>query len=300
LFRGAGATGLGGIPDARKLGHKQLIRPLIDTPRVTLETWATAHQLRWIEDESNQDLAFRRNYVRHRILPAIVEVYPGAVGLLARTSAQMAEQASLLNRLAEYDASACRDSESFLSVARLQQLPEAAVRNILRYSLTKAGVQIPAARRLVEFSAQLMTAQTDTEAFVRMGAVGVHLWRDRIWIDPTMDQPSPSTYDIQCGVVAWPDGDLEIVGSLVDAAGLHVAPLGHGHRFQPQGRCRDRLSELLREKGVPPWTRSRLPGLWNGDTLVWVACLGWSELATQRLLGSPLQIVWKPNRSAWL
>ena len=103
LFRGAGATGLGGVPDVRQLGQKTLIRPLVETSRAALMAWATAHQLRWIEDESNQNLAFRRNYVRHRILPVIADRYPGVVDVLARTSAQMTEQAALLNRLAEHE-----------------------------------------------------------------------------------------------------------------------------------------------------------------------------------------------------
>jgi tRNA(Ile)-lysidine synthase len=187
LFRGAGATGLGGVPEMRPLGRKHLIRPFLDTPRAALLAWAKAHQLRWIEDESNQNLAFRRNYVRHRVLPVVADMYPGVVGVLARTSAQMTEQAALLNRLAEHDAQACRDQEGFLSVARLQQLPEPAVRNVLRHCLAKASVQIPAARRLQEFTAQLITADADTEAFVRMGSVGLHLWRDGIWVDPAMD-----------------------------------------------------------------------------------------------------------------
>lgn len=277
LFRGAGATGLGGVPDVRKLGQKDLVRPFLAIPRSVLHRWATAHQLRWIEDESNQDLAFRRNYVRHRILPAIAEMYPGVCGVLSRTSAQMAEQAALLNRLAEIDAQGCRDAQGLLSIARLQQLPESAVRNLLRHNLTKAGVQIPAARRLAALASQLTTAQSDTEALVRMGSVGVHLWRDWIWLDPEMNQPCPSATALQSGSVVWPDGQLDITGSLVGVAGFQVAPLGQGHRFHPQGRCRDRASELLRAQGVPPWVRARLPGLFHGNDLVWLPVLGWAE-----------------------
>ena len=189
----------------------------------------------------------------------------------------MMEQAGLLDRLAESDARGCRDQDGLLSVTLLQQLPEPAVRNILRHSFAKAGVQIPAARRLYALSAQLLTAQSDTEALVRMGSIGVHVWRDRIWLDPAMDQRCPGEYALQSGSVAWPDGQLEIVGAYAAERVLHVAPLGHGQRFHPTGRCRDRVSELLRAQGVPPWVRPRLPGLWLDKTLLWLPGLGWAS-----------------------
>lgn len=301
LFRGAGATGLGGVPEERTLGRKRLVRPLLDTPRSALAAWCKAHQLRWIEDESNQDLAFRRNYVRHRVLPVVAEMYPGAVGVLARTSAQMTEQAVLLDRLATFDAQRCRDQDGFLSVARLQQLPEPAVRNVLRHGLARAGVQIPAARRLQEFTAQLMTAHADTEAFVRMGLVGLHLWRDGIWVDPVMDGCGPGEEAaLKDGIGIWPDGQLEIAGVSAENHGLRLAPLGHGQRFHPKGRCRDRVSELLRAQGVPPWVRPRVPALWSGNALLWVTGLGWSNGSEAQQYAASLSLCWHENASVRL
>ena len=293
LFRGSGGTGLAGLPRSRQIGTKHLLRPLIDLPRSELQAWAAARHLRWIEDESNQDLRYRRNYVRHQVIPVIAEVFPGVVDVLARTAGQMQEQMQLLNRLAESDAVACHDASGYLSVARLQQLPELALRNLLRYALGKSGMQIPSARRLMALSAQLGSATADTEAFVRMGAVGVHLWRDHLWLDPAMDQPLPVAADLLPGPQRWPDGTLTISPQRTDMFNLQVRPLGHGLRFQPQGRCRDAVTEFLRAQGVPPWVRSRLPGFWYQGRLVWVAGLGWSADATS--CHDYLQIAWKPH-----
>lgn len=279
LFRGAGVVGLAGLPEARLLDGKRLLRPFIDTPRADLQAWASAHQLSWIEDESNDDLAFRRNYVRHRVIPAITEIFPGAVGVLARTSAQMAEQASLLDRLAEFDAQACRDATGYLSVARLQALPEPVVRNILRHAFFQEGIRVPTAHRLKTFSAQLMSARPDSEVFVRMGEVGLHVWRDRIWLDHAMDWVCPEPYSAKPGRVVWPDGVLTLAEAkkgVFFESDYIVAAVGHGQRFHPAGRCDDRLSELLRAKGVPPWVRPRLPSLQIDDLVVWVPYLEFS------------------------
>lgn len=300
LFRGAGPVGLAGVPESRWLGQKRLLRPLLEIPRSALQAWATTRGLRWIEDESNDDLGFRRNYVRHRVLPVVTQAFPGAVGVLARTSAQMAEQAALLDRLAEVEAQTCRDSAGLLSVEHLQQLPKAAVRNILRFALNQVGVRIPAARRLEQLSSQLISATPDTEAFVRMGEAGVHLWRGHLWVDLAMNTPGPGAYALSAGAVDWPDGVFKIEGALTSDLNLSVGPVGHGRRFQPAGRCRDRVSELLRAQGVPPWVRPRLPGLWKSDTLVWVATLGWSHDLRSASLTDALRVVWAPISSCRL
>ena len=308
LCRGGGATGLAGVPVARWLGQKRLLRPLIDMPRPALKEWALAQQIHWIEDESNDSLVFRRNYVRHRVLPAMAEAFPGVVGVLARTSAQMAEQAELLDRLAEMEANDCRDAAGHLSVVRLQQLPESSVRNILRASLQRAGIQIPAARRLQALSAQVIAASVDSEVFVRMGNVGIHLWRDRLWLDRHMTTPCPAPHGVQPGAEIWPDGTLltdglVAVGAVpsVSPSTLMLAPLGSGQRFQPGGRCRDRLSEQLRAQGVPPWVRHRLPGLWLEGRLLWVPYLGWSADVRSSSPSCPLpEMGWQPAAPVYL
>lgn len=295
LCRGAGATGLAGFPKARQLGNKQLIRPFIGLPRAALQAWATAQQLRWIEDESNADCRYRRNYVRHQVLPTMAAVFPGVVQVLSRTADQMQEQSGLLDRLAVLDAGACRDTAGYLSVQCLQQLPEPALRNLLRHALTKMGVPIPAARRLTTLASQVMSARSASEVLVHFGNVGVHVWRDHLWIDQAMAHRLPCESALMQGISHWPDGWLRVEG-VPDADGsVQIAVVGQGQRFQPRGRCRDTVSELLREQGIPPWVRPRLPGLWQAGRLLWVAGLGWSGAASGQTIGRSCSVLWNAN-----
>lgn len=298
LFRGAGVQGLAGAPDQRQLGGKSLLRPFIDIPRADLRAWANAHRLQWIEDESNRDLRFRRNYLRHRVLPAVSEQFPGVVRVLARTAALMQEQSVLLDRLARQDAQACRNDAGHLSVCRLQALPAAAVKNLLRVALVKAGLQIPAAVRLETLTHQLMGARPESEIFVRMGSVGVHVWRDQIWLDHAMDHNLRASQPIEPGHQAWPDGTLVCHAQAIPP-GLTLVAIGQGQRFHPRGRCRGPLGELLRERGLPPWVRPRLPGLWSEGALVWVAGLGWAQGATVSGWAEN-EVVWQPSPTVCL
>lgn len=67
LFRGTGPSGLIGMPARRG----KIIRPLLDLTRVEIMMYLTKNSLDWCEDTSNKSLKFKRNYIRHRLLPAL-------------------------------------------------------------------------------------------------------------------------------------------------------------------------------------------------------------------------------------
>ena len=85
LLRGAGPRGLAGMP-AYRVGVPSLWRPLLDTPRSAIEAYARRHRLVWVEDDSNQDRAYLRNFVRHDVLPLIGRKVTGAGAVLARAA----------------------------------------------------------------------------------------------------------------------------------------------------------------------------------------------------------------------
>ena len=82
LLRGSGLLGASGMPEMRLqalLGEDQhitLFRPLFAVPRSLVLAYAQQYDLRWIEDESNTDTAFTRNFLRHEVLPVIEQRFP--------------------------------------------------------------------------------------------------------------------------------------------------------------------------------------------------------------------------------
>ncbi len=95
LLRGAGPHGLAAMPAVSRLGQGWLLRPLLNVDRAELLAYARAHDLQWIEDASNQDTGFDRNYLRHRVLPLLRERWPAMNRTLARSARRCAETASL-------------------------------------------------------------------------------------------------------------------------------------------------------------------------------------------------------------
>src|SRR5574343_360392 len=103
LLRGCGVQGAAAMPVERLLGEKRLIRPMLSFSREEIETYARQNGLRWIEDESNQDLAFSRNFLRHDTLAGLSERFPSAEKSLAQAASHFAEASALLDELAEMD-----------------------------------------------------------------------------------------------------------------------------------------------------------------------------------------------------
>ena len=97
LCRGAGLSGLCGIPPKRG----RIVRPLLQTTRREIEDYLLANALSHIEDSSNRDESFRRNRLRHQVLPILRELNPRLSETLARSSALLREDAEYLEEQAE-------------------------------------------------------------------------------------------------------------------------------------------------------------------------------------------------------
>src|SRR5690606_24249932 len=77
---------------ASRLGGKVLRRPLLDVSREEILAYARAHRLEWIEDESNEDEALTRNFVRRRLGPLIETRFPAWKRALARAARHFARR----------------------------------------------------------------------------------------------------------------------------------------------------------------------------------------------------------------
>ena len=74
LIRGAGLKGLAGMPEFDHL--KKIWRPMLKVQRQDIESFALKNHIQYIEDESNEDIRFDRNFLRKDILPKLYERFP--------------------------------------------------------------------------------------------------------------------------------------------------------------------------------------------------------------------------------
>ena len=304
LLRGAGVKGLAAMPVAREDSVRpglRLLRPLLGVTRAQIERYATARELPWVEDDSNADTTYLRNFLRQDIMPRLETRAPAYRKTLSRAAGHQAEAAQLLDALAVIDAHGGLNGGT-LAVAALQKLPAARARNVLRYFLAARDVLMPDARRLDEALRQVLTAKEDARVCIALGAPGAQVLRRHAGVlhVVTTAPPVPAGFSR-----SWRDERRLNVPELHAAlemrrrrgAGIALELLlakpvtlrlrRGGEKLQPDAaRPRRAVKDLLQEQGVPPWRRERLPFLWSGNRLVWVAGLG-VDCAFQARPGAP-------------
>ncbi|MFM0084193.1 tRNA lysidine(34) synthetase TilS [Paraburkholderia sediminicola] len=158
LLRGAGLAGLAAMaPEylpARAWAVR--VRPLLHLLRAQLEQYASARDLRWIDDESNADTRYARNALRHEVTPALAVHFPGFRDALARTAAHAASAQRLLDDLARIDLDeAVRDEGRALSQDALLTLDDDRALNLLRYWMRTLGLVAASTARLADALRQL-------------------------------------------------------------------------------------------------------------------------------------------------
>lgn len=281
LLRGAGVRGLAAMPARRPLAGGHLVRPLLDASRAELEVYAQEHQLKWIEDPSNADPRFSRNYLRHRVLPVLAERWPQAVSSLARSADHLSEAQGLLDELALLDRAAADQPSPFpwlplpsLALAPLRELSDARQRNALRHWLNPL-TRLPDSDHWASWHS-LRDAKADAQPLWRLADGELHRCGDRIWWLPS----SWSTFSD--ADLSWPDpqnplelpgnGQLRFIGK-APGGPLVIRYRQGGEMIEVPGRGRRDLKRLLNERGVPGFVRGRLPLLYQGEQLLAVPSL---------------------------
>ena len=103
LMRGSGPSGLAGIGEVQPFSAGWLVRPLLPFSQSELRNYATQHELNWVDDPSNEDRQFDRNYLRHEILPRLEERWPEVSDRLLQSAVLAREAATMLDQLADDD-----------------------------------------------------------------------------------------------------------------------------------------------------------------------------------------------------
>ena len=169
LARGSGVKGLSAM--AQIDVKRRLIRPLLNIPRAELVDYAKQYQLQWIEDESNADTKFDRNFIRHALIPIFTKQYPSINQTLARSANHMAQASELLDDLAILDAETGIDQSQQYGAVRLNclnALSSARQANLMRYWLSSNQIAMPSTALLTQILNQLQSKRTDLAIKVKV------------------------------------------------------------------------------------------------------------------------------------
>ncbi|MES9899539.1 MAG: tRNA lysidine(34) synthetase TilS [Sedimenticola sp.] len=284
LLRGAGPAGLGSMPKIDRFGDGFRARPLLGFQRSELEAYATQQQLSWVEDSSNLDLSFDRNYLRSEIFPLLQARWPGVARTFSRSAGHCAESHELIEAQAAEDLKTVLGSKvGTLEIPRLLALPMARVRALLRHWITRSGFFLPSTDKLNRIINEVINAGEDRSPLLQWSGAEVRRYRKQLYLmTPLVDVDAADV------VVLEPDmrwrlspgmGDFQLLAGeggvdprLLDGAKLQIRYHPLDGRLHIQGRAHSMsFKNFYQERGIPPWMRGRLPLLYAGEQLVAVA-----------------------------
>jgi len=302
LMRGTGLQGLKAMARLSRRGSYQLYRPLLDLSRQQIVSLATHLQLEWIEDDSNAQTRFDRNYLRQTVLPLLEARWPAyrqrvhnLIGLIdsPQSDAVFELERELHHRLSH---------DQGFKLVQLDALTGEQLLSLLHAWLRAIGQQIPSKARLEEIASAVIAAQADAMPEVRLGQGAVRRHGLALYWVADRVEPGPAPA-LTVGVAsAWPGvGQVRLFLAdsgpdrlKADLANLHWRLRVGGETLRPVGRAKRRdLKRLLQEYRVKPWDRARLPLLYSADELIAVGdlLLSADHLADQAEPG--LQVIWQ-------
>ncbi len=282
LLRGSGPRGLAGMPLARPFSDGILLRPLLDCSRASLLDYARRERLDWIEDPSNADPGFDRNYLRARVLPVLCERWPAAPDSLTRSARHCADAEQLLGQLAALDLERIGQPDRSLDLVLLKPLDRARRGNLLRHWLRSLGLPLPSDRQLRQLLGELPATGEDRQPCWRWPGAELRRYRQALHAMAPLPPPPDPVADWRGRWLQLSDGSCLSLrptpgaGLAVDGTTSFSVRLRRGgERFHPVGRGHGQsLKKLLQEVGIPPWVRERLPLLYLGDELLAVPGVG--------------------------
>ncbi|MBO8172694.1 MAG: tRNA lysidine(34) synthetase TilS [Bacillaceae bacterium] len=98
IIRGTGLDGLQGMPEIRKIGPVEVVRPLLSFRKQELEDYCREHDLNPRRDSSNESVKYTRNKVRLDVLPVLREINPGVDEAVLQLGEIAAEETHFMNR----------------------------------------------------------------------------------------------------------------------------------------------------------------------------------------------------------
>ncbi|MDQ3618461.1 MAG: tRNA lysidine(34) synthetase TilS [Pseudomonadota bacterium] len=183
-LRGSGAEGLGAMRRWRPFARGRLWRPLLDVPRASLLAYARLRGLVWIEDPSNADTAFDRNFLRASVMPELRKRWPQADAALARSAGLIAQADDLLGAQDAIELAAVRTPDpQVLLRSGLRALPVARRARVLRRWIAELGLPPLPGRGVERIEADLLDARPDSEAAFVWASAAIRCWRDLLHAD---------------------------------------------------------------------------------------------------------------------
>ncbi len=281
MMRGSGASGLRAIASQKILGQGILFRPLLSYTRDDIKAYAQTHQLEWIEDPSNKNTQFDRNYLRHEVLPAIIKRWPAAISQMQRVSELQNESDLLQTDLAQIDYAQAKVTKyyskaSCICIEVLNLLSAARKKNMIRYWIKVNNFPVIGFHKIEELLKQLKS-RVDAMPVIEGNGFQIRMFKKRLYLveessdlDLNASYPVPDSGNLMIPSLNLSRSRADVFKYLKksdegESVVLKFRQLSDPGSATPHAHS---LKRLFQKNQIPPWKRSSIPQIFLNDQLV--------------------------------
>jgi tRNA(Ile)-lysidine synthase len=302
LFRTASTAGLSAMPAQRQFGDYVHVRPLLSFSRGDIENYAKENALSWIDDPSNQDMSFDRNFIRTNVIPLLETRWPEITPQLSTVASLQANNLQVLEDMAAidlansiktplYQSKFCvYEVISVLAITELKHLSYARLLNVLRFWIiktlaSKSSKISPTRNLLEEIEKALINARQDANPVIAFSDVEFRKYQNDLYLLKPKLAKSRDEANIQTAMDWFPSMPLTIPALNIQLKAVNRRGKGlqkdllnklltirfrkGGEKFNPAERQHSQsLKKLFQEAGVLPWERDMIPLLYFKDELI--------------------------------
>jgi len=294
LKRGSGPAGLAGIASAKRLTDGWLLRPLLNFSRQQLVSVATLLQLSWIEDESNLDPRYDRNFLRLEVLPLLTKRWGAFATTTSRSMQQLGQVQQVNDQLLQGHLGKIAAANR-LSIKGLSQYDAPTQCLLLRLWLKQFGLN-PGSDRLQRIQQELIAASADAEPQILINGFSLRRFAGDLYLLNQAQQRAahtmpPSLQSLQSGekitladgrILVWQKEPADFGEdarywplAVTDDAQLALGFGWLNYRFKPAGGALSKpLKQWCKLWKVPPWQRGSMPLIIAGQQILLVVDQG--------------------------
>lgn len=304
-LRGAGVKGLAAMPLVKSFAAGEHHRPLLHKTRAELLAYAEQHNLQWVEDESNQQIDYARNYLRHKVVPALQQRWPNALQSLAQSSLYAAEAMELATELAKQDIDTCITQRQTIDIKNLLLLSKTRKKNTLRYWLQQYA-SVPSGQILERIFTEVIPAADDATPLLTWAQSNLRRYQGELYCDAKPSSVVDESIDWN-----WQESiDIEGQRYCIQAAPagipkyclpktINIQFRQPGEKLTLFGNSQTKsLKKLLQAWQVPPWKRNCLPLFFADQQLIAAPPYYHATVNSDLAEASQVIIVHAPNGAA--
>jgi tRNA(Ile)-lysidine synthase len=281
LARGAGPKGLSAMPKDSKQNYPvRYIRPLLDFTRAQLSEYAQQYKLVWVEDESNQNTRFARNFVRHEVMPGLRGRWPSITESIARSAQHCADYVELAEQYVALLADKQIDAQGRLNLTLFNDSSKAEQNMLLRHFLQAHGEQAPSTA-IIQQIKQIVSAKSDAQGECQWQGNVIRRYKDRLYVlNASMLSDDHTPYEAleikpteqtlyRHAILPYYIAFIAPADAVVGESSILIPITDKPLRIDFGGfqrvckldekRPRKAIKSYLQEWEIPPWERAKVP-----------------------------------------